>query len=194
MKKIIIYIILFVCLPVAIFAQRTPDILIDRYGRTISSSIQGREQTIIAQILLENGVNLNIEYYNGRVILAIIFYGDNFINADSFTMEIIADRTFQTRLENFNSISITADRGAFIDRASSPNRPPFGIIREHREGRYISKLEVILPNYKFDVIKYAQAFTVNISIGGVQRTFTAGNEEIRLLQDAGLIMSMAGLM
>jgi len=109
-------------------------------------------------------------------------------------MEITADRTFRAYSETFNSIVISAEGNAFIDKADASSRSQFWKLREFKDRRYISRFEIILPNYKFDVVKYAQAFTVNYSIGGVQRTLKSGAEEIRLLQDAGLIMSMAGLM
>jgi hypothetical protein len=51
-----------------------------------------------------------------------------------------------------------------------------------------------MPNYKFDVVKYAKEFNINVSIEGKRRSFSVGLEEIRATQDAGLIMSFAGLM
>ena len=192
-RRLIFYFLIF-SITGFVFGQRAPDVLVDRYGRTITSSVQSQRRTIIANIFLENEININFEYYNGRVIVAIIFLGDHFTNIDSFNMRITADRTFRSYSESYNSIVIEAEGGAFIDMASVPSRPPFGVSKEFRDGRYISKFEVVLPNYKFDVIKYAQEFVISAIIDGNQRVFTAGNEEIRLTQDTGLIMSMAGLM
>jgi len=177
-----------------VFGQRVPDVLIERHGRTITSSYQGQNQTIIAQIFFEDGVNINIEYYSGSVILSVALLGNHFTDIDSLGIEVTADRTFRTRTETFNSIALSAENSRFVDRATAPHRPPFGVTREFRSGRHITKFEITLPNYKFDVIKYAQAFTVNIFINGERRTYAAGVEELRLLQDAGLIMSLAGLM
>jgi len=193
-RKVIIFCFLVFSIAGFAFGQRTPDVLVDRYGRTITSSTQNQRRTIIANVFLENEININFEYYNGRVIVAIVFWGDHFTNIDSFNMRITADRAFRSYSETYNSIVIEAGKGAFIDIASAPSRPPFGVSKEFRDGRYISRFEIVLPNYKFDVVKYAQEFVINALIDGNQRVFTAGNEEMRLTQDAGLIMSMAGLM
>ena len=194
MRKTIILFFLIFFITGFTFAQRSPDVLIDRDGRTITSEVQGREKIIIATIFLKGEISINIEYYNGRVIAVVVFVGDHFTDIDSLEMTLTADRTLRSYGEAYNSINIKAEKGAFIDRASTTSRPPFGFVKEYKDGRYISRFEMTMPNYKFGVVKYVKEFDVKLSIDGKQYSFSAGPEEIRATQDAGLIMSFAGLM
>jgi len=189
----VILIFLLIVFTGMVFGQRAPDVLIERYGRTITSSYQGQTQTIIAEIFLKDEVIINIEYYNGSVILSVSLLGNHFTEIDLFNMEATADRMLGTRTNAFNTIVLFAEKSAFIDRAAISYRPSFGVIREFRNGQYNTKFEIMLPNYRFDVFKYVQSFTIRVSIKGELRTYTAGSEETRLLQDAGLIISLAGL-
>jgi len=193
-RKVLLFCFLFSCIAGLLFGQRPPDVLVDRNGRTITADMLSRERVIIATIFLEGEILINLEYYNGTVIAVVVFISDHFTDIDSLEMAITADRSFTFYRETYNSIGIKAGRGDFVDRASVPSRPPFGIVKEYRDGRYISRFEIIMPNYKFDVVKYANEFVVNLSIEGRQYLFSAGPAELRATQDAGLIMSFAGLM
>jgi hypothetical protein len=109
-KKHILFIFYSFIIVSIVFGQSSPDVLIDRNGRAITSIFTQGRRTIIAPVFLSDEVCVNFEYTNGRVIAAILFTGDHFTDIDSFDMLVTADREIQKYSEKFNSIIISAEK------------------------------------------------------------------------------------
>ena len=187
MKKLI-FVVLSVLIVGGVFGQS-----IEKNGRLLSTTMQGWIQTVTAQIFIEEGLSINLEHRDGVVFFVIIATSDHFTDIDSFEMMIRADRSITRYHETFDTINITAGRNSFRDIADIYSNLPNYFSREFMQGRYISRFEIRLPNTMFDVVVYAQEFTVSFSVSGQHLSFVAGPEEIRATQDAGLLMSLAGL-
>jgi len=166
---------------------------VNRDGRQISASGSGVSRRIVAEIFIEDGINVNLEFRNGSTFLVIIVTRDHFTEIDNFEMFIKADRLITRFRETFDSITDSAGRNDFIDRAITYRSSRYRFSRDFIDGDYVSRFEITLPNYQFDVVLYAQEFNVSFLVSGQQYTFSADPVEIRATQDAGLLMTVAGL-
>ena len=123
------------------------------------------------------------------------YKGDHFTDIDTLEFLIVADHAITKYSENFSTIASYVEKKDFIDKASNKfvinNYYKFS--REYKDGSYISRFEVSLPNYKSDVVIYTNEFTVKLVIEGKLHEFSANTDELRTMQDMGILLSTAGL-
>jgi len=191
MKKITLLVCL-VFLSFNLFGQTYPYTIVNRNGRGIFSGLDEQFRSPIFKMNLyqENEVTVDIEYRYGHVYVVIIFASNYFTDCESFEMTFIADREFKAYREVYNSIHLKAEKESF-----NKNNMNSGMnsSREFKDGFYVSRFEISIPGNKFDVVKYVEEVSLNINISGKLFIFQAGPEDIRDIQDAGLIMDTAGL-
>jgi hypothetical protein len=188
MRKGILPAILFFFLPPILFCQDAEGIIVERNGKAIIYKDEGRRRKTIAPIFSEDGVTVNLVHFIASYHIEIVFVGGYFTDIDSVEFSVIADRTLRLYSERVNSITAQAGKDYFIDKASdSTGRNPFLFTKEYKSGKYISTFEIAMPNYKFDIFKYAKECSISFSIGGKDYSFTASPVELRTLQDLGLL-------
>ncbi|MDR0878954.1 MAG: hypothetical protein LBN21_12970 [Treponema sp.] len=187
-------VLFFLFFPGLLFCQDVTGVIVDRNNRVFTYEYHGRDETIIAPIFLENEIAINLKFHIASYFLQIVYTGDHFTDIDSFNFVVRSDRDMRSYSEVINSIEASAKNKDFIDKSKDTSRrSDFTYTKEYKSGKYISTFEISMPNYKSDVFKYAKECSLELSLGGIDRIFRAGPEELRALQDMGLVLVSAGL-